>query len=92
LKVFDDRNDSIAHIDEDGFWVQNSVRKKRPDQSTLVVFDHNDTEVLRIHYLNPRAVSVEGIFRHPKISPTFWKIAEDQAVQMPYSIFMTVSA
>jgi hypothetical protein len=83
LKVFDDRNDVIARIDEDGFWVQNNVRKKRPDESTLVVFDHTDTEVLRIQYLNSRAISVQGLFRHPKISPIYWHVRQGNAVQMP---------
>jgi hypothetical protein len=65
LKIFDDRNDIIARIDVDGFWVANTVRKKRPDQSTLVVYDHYDREVLKIHLLNDRAMSLTGIFRLP---------------------------
>ena len=51
LRIFDDRNNIIARIDEDGFWVENSSRKKRPDASTLVVYDHNDTEVLNVKFL-----------------------------------------
>jgi hypothetical protein len=67
LKIFDDRNNIIARIDkEDGFWVENSTRKKRPDPSTLVVYDHNDTEVLRIVFINPNTLSLTGIFRHPR--------------------------
>jgi hypothetical protein len=68
LKVFDDRNNIIARIDaEDCLWVDNSTRSKRPNKSTLVVFDHSDVEVLRLVFLNPKAISVTGIFRHPKI-------------------------
>jgi hypothetical protein len=68
LKIFDDRNNIIARVDsEDGFWVENSTRKKRPDDSTLVVYDHSDQEVLRLVFLNPGAVSVTGIFRHPRV-------------------------
>jgi hypothetical protein len=66
LRIFDDRNDIIARIDEDGFWVQNAIRKKRPNPSILVVYDHSDTEVLRIQFLNSRAISVQGVFRHAK--------------------------
>jgi hypothetical protein len=69
LKIFDDRNDIIARIDaEDGLWVQNSTRKKRPDKSTLVVYDHSDTEVLRVQFLNRSAILLTGIFRHNGIA------------------------
>lgn len=68
LKIFDDRNNIIARVDtEDGFWVENSTRKKRPNPSTLVVYDHSDAEVLRIVLLNPTTLSIIGVFRHPKI-------------------------
>lgn len=68
LKIFDDRSNIIARIDEeDGFWVENSTRKKRPDPSTLVVFDHTDREVLRIKLINKKSLSVTGIFRHPGV-------------------------
>jgi hypothetical protein len=63
LRIFDDRSNIIARIDQNGFWVSSDVRKKRPDKSTLVVFDHLDQEVLRIHLLNSRAVTIGGIFR-----------------------------
>lgn len=80
LKIFDDRDNIIARIDEDGFWVENSTRKKRPDPSTLVVYDHTDTEVLRIVLLNEKALLITGVFRHAGIdgpiiiTPTFMKI------------------
>jgi hypothetical protein len=69
LKIFDDRNNIIARVDaEDGFWVENSTRKKRPNPSTLVVYDHSDVEVLRMVFLNPTTLSITGIFRHPQIA------------------------
>jgi heme/copper-type cytochrome/quinol oxidase subunit 4 len=64
LRIVDDRNNVIARIDEDGFWVENSTRSKRPDPHTMQVYDHNDMEVLHIVFLNPRAILVTGIFRH----------------------------
>jgi hypothetical protein len=63
LRIFDDSNRIIARIDEDGFWVEPSTRKGRPDRSTLVVYDRTDTEVLRMTLLNRKALSVTGVFR-----------------------------
>ena len=68
LRIFDDRHNIIARIDEGGFWVENSTRSKRPDPHTMQVYDHNDVEVLRIVFLNPRAISVTGVFRHRDVA------------------------
>ncbi len=86
LRVFDDRNDIIARMDEDGFWVQNTNRKKRPNQSTLIVYDHNDQEALKIRFLNPKAVLIKGIFRHPKINPRYIIVTDEYMAQMPNNI------
>ncbi len=67
LKLFDDRYDIIATIDQDGFWVKNTNRSKRPDTSTLVVYDHDDKEALRISMLNKDAVMVTGIFNDRRL-------------------------
>ncbi len=40
------RQRNITHIDEKGLWVDPSARKSRPDRSTLIVYDHDDAEVL----------------------------------------------
>lgn len=69
VRIFDDRNDIIARISSDEFWVADSSRWTRPDPSTLVVYDHNDDEVLRVHFLDPLKISVTGIFRYPGIPP-----------------------
>ena len=66
LQIFDDRKDSIATMDDGHFWVKFGSKKKRPDKSTLVVYDHLNKEVLRVRFLNPHAISVQGLFRHPK--------------------------
>lgn len=63
LRIFDDRGNIIARIGEGDFWVENSTRKKRPDPSTLVVYDRSDTEVLHIKFPNPTTLSVTGVFR-----------------------------
>jgi hypothetical protein len=63
LRIFDDHGNIIVKIDPDGFWIDPGIQRKKPDRSTLLVYDRNDDEVLRIEFLNPRALSVQGIFR-----------------------------
>src|ERR1700738_5207073 len=63
LRIFDEANEIIARDDEECFWYEHSTRKKRPDRSTLVVYDRRDTEVLRLTLLNRQALSVTGVFR-----------------------------
>jgi hypothetical protein len=69
LRIFDDRNDIIARIDENGVWYSPDVRAQRPDPSTVVVFDHTDTEVLSIKFLNSQTVQISGIFRKEGLPP-----------------------
>jgi len=76
LEIFDDRGEVIAHIEDNDFWVKDGSRAKRPDASTLVVFDHNNAEVLRVRLLNRTTLSVLGVFRAPG-SPVV-VLAEDQ--------------
>jgi hypothetical protein len=76
LRIFNDRNEIITRLDEDGFWVRYDIRKKRPNRSTLVVYDQTDSEVLHIEMLNSKTVSIEGKFRHPKTMPI--TITKDQ--------------
>ena len=64
LAVYDDRNDIVASIDKGTFWVRPDCRRKRPNRSTLIVYDHTDTEVLRIRFLNPHVIQVTGLFRY----------------------------
>jgi hypothetical protein len=67
LRVYDDQNNIIARVDADGFWTSPLVRIKKPDKSTLIVFDHLDQEVLDLRFLNPHTVSILGIFHSPSI-------------------------
>lgn len=82
LKIFDDRGDIIARIDEDGRWVRSDIRYKLPDHSTVVVYDHNDIEVLNMKFLNPKALSLTGTFRHPK-SPNVTTITNEYMASGP---------
>jgi len=89
LRIFDDRNNVIARIDEHGFWVANSARIKRRDPSTLVVFDHGDLEVLRIAFLNPKSLLITGVFRHAGlrtvlITPEFLDIGGMRIIQSSF--------
>jgi hypothetical protein len=86
LRIFDDKNNVIARIDEDAFRLANSTRITRADPSTLVVFDHGDKEVLRITFLNPGALSITGVFRHAglrtvSITPEFLEIGGMRIMQ-----------
>ncbi len=70
LRVFDDRQNVVVHIQDNRFWVLRDSRLERPDSSTLVVYDHNDDQVLRIRYSNPHVISLEGIFRNNQLTVT----------------------
>jgi hypothetical protein len=78
LRIYDDRNNIIARIDGNEFWVGVGIRKKHPDRSTLKIYDHNDDEVLNIRYQNPHAVSILGIFRYlgrvVTVTPTLMQV------------------
>lgn len=63
LRIFDDRDDIIARVENNRLEVLGGARKTREDRSTLVVYDHADTQVLRLRLLNEHALSVRGIFR-----------------------------
>ena len=67
LKIFDDRYDLIAGIHPDQvFWISPGSRRDRPDESTLIVYDHTDTQVLSMRYNNKDRLSLKGIFHTKK--------------------------
>jgi len=63
LRIFDESKKIIARIDEDGFWVASDVRRQKPNRSTLVVYDGADQQALKIEFLNPNTLYIEGISR-----------------------------
>jgi hypothetical protein len=63
LRIFDDRGNIMARIDEDGFWVAPDVRRQKPNRSTLVVYDRADQQAVKVEFLNSKTLYVEGIFR-----------------------------
>lgn len=66
LRIFDDRNNIIARIYPDKYWVSPDVRMENSDRHTLKVYDHLDNEVLSIHFINKNYVKITGIFRGPR--------------------------
>jgi hypothetical protein len=77
LRILDDKNEMIARIEDDEFSVAPSVRHVKPDESTFIVYDQNNVEVLRISYLNIQAVSIRGQFHGENLPPLI--IADDKA-------------
>ncbi len=69
LRIFDDNNNIVARIEYNGFWIAGSTRKKRPNKSQLVVYDHNDDEVLNIKMINKNSITLAGIFRKEGCTP-----------------------
>jgi hypothetical protein len=65
LKLFDDRGDNIVHIDPDKFWVRPDVRLERPDKSTLIVYDHTDSEAIHVRLMNSNTLYLTGTIRYP---------------------------
>jgi hypothetical protein len=79
-KVFSRDGRIVAQTIDNEFFINpnNFFRRERPDKSTLVVYDQEDRQVLRVRYLNSSAIRILGIFNFPGISPVI--IDEDQLV------------
>lgn len=89
LRIYDANGSIIARIDEDGFWVAPQVRKKRPDKSTLIVFDQSDVEVLNLRFLNPKSISVRAFLRHPKKPLASVSITDEYIRYMPNNLVVS---
>lgn len=83
LRVFGPEGRVVASIHDGEFWVSSNVRKKRPDESTLIVYDERDAELLRVSFLNPSALMITGVFRHPELSPIVYTVTDKEIIQMP---------
>jgi hypothetical protein len=52
----------IARMNEDGFVVnRNNYLEMKKDKSSLEIIDEYGNEVLKVHYINPHAISVGGL-------------------------------
>ena len=66
-KIFSADGRIVADLEDNEFHVNpnNYFKVKRPDRSTLTVYDQQDRAVLRVRYLNPKAIRFSGIFHYP---------------------------
>ena len=57
---------AMGVIEDNEFTINqnNYFKRKRPDKTTLVVYDQSNAEVLHVRYLNRSAVRVTGVFRY----------------------------
>lgn len=64
-KIFDAEGKIIADIENNEFTINqnNYFKHKRPDASTLIIYDQYDQPVLNVRFLNPAALRVLGVFR-----------------------------
>lgn len=76
-KVFSADGRIVADLEDNEFHVNpnNYFKVKRPDRSTLIVYDQQDRSVLRVRYLNPKTIRFSGIFHYP---PQFVPLVVDE--------------
>ena len=77
LDIFDANGRVIVVIDKGQFSINpNNYLPKphRPDRHTLVVYDQYNNQVLKMRYLNKKAITVDAILRVPGVSTPiiFW--------------------
>lgn len=63
LEIFDDRHNVATSIDANSLWVDPSSRRERPNRSSLVVYDHNNNQILNIKFVNKTLIQITGVFR-----------------------------
>jgi hypothetical protein len=76
-------NSIVARIDEDGFWVAPNTYKKRPDEHTLIIHNERDIPILKIQFLNRKAITIEGVFTNPDAHPKAVVITKEAMIEMP---------
>jgi hypothetical protein len=69
LRIFNAQDEIQVRFDDGDIWVNQGIRTKRPDKSTLVIYDKSDKEVLNLSYLNPHSIKISGVFLHPPSAP-----------------------
>jgi len=70
-QLYDEQGTLQAIVDgNDVDALSQDICVKRPDLSTLVIYDRStEEERLYVHYLNPHAVELRGLFRYPNSPP-----------------------
>ena len=70
FQAFDDRGKIVVRLARNQFVaVSLASHVERPSQSNLIVFDDQGTKVLDVQFLNPQAIKITGILRHPGAEP-----------------------
>jgi len=66
-KFFSRDGKIVAELKDNEFYINpnNYFRKKRPDTHSLVVYDQEGTEILKVRFINPHTIKFTGIIRHP---------------------------
>jgi hypothetical protein len=59
MDIRTDKNILIARFDEQGFEVSPALNRRHPDKSTIIVEDRYGNELVKVRYVNPRALSIE---------------------------------
>ncbi|HEY0375986.1 MAG TPA: hypothetical protein VGC87_03430 [Pyrinomonadaceae bacterium] len=81
-QVFSEDGRIIAEIEDNEFHVNpnNYFKVKRPDESTLIVYDQQNNPVLNVRYLNPSAIKILGVFHSPNREPV---VIEEEKLILP---------
>jgi hypothetical protein len=77
LELFDEAGAVFATVDNqsgtNSFWISPNSKEVRPDRHTLVVYDRNNDEALRVKFINPKVISINGVFRHANSGPVIFQ-------------------
>lgn len=70
-KFFSEDGKIVAELKENQFHINpsNYFRMERPDDHTLIIFDHKGQESLNVHFINPAVIKLTGRFYLPKHPP-----------------------
>jgi len=84
-KVFSEDGKIVADIENNEFNVNpnNYFKVKRPDRSSLLVYDQQARLVLNVRFLNTTNIKVSGIFDVPNQKPI---IIDDEKINRPSNI------
>jgi hypothetical protein len=72
LHLFDDRHNVIVHVEDNTFSILGDYTRiaSGSGRTTLVIFDHNDVQALKLTYASQCVMRIEGIFRNEKSGVT----------------------
>jgi len=81
-KVFSFDGRIVAQIIKNAFYINpnNYFRSERPDRHTIAVYDQQTHMVLKVRYVNPKAILILGVFHHPGHEPV---VIEEGRIILP---------